>query len=92
MGRGGRAVVEIMATIAELIQLAQNNLAIVLAADASVYVDYRIGAKTVDKSQYVKFLMDIIERLGKNVEADFDWATIGLGVSNIGEDLAEYDT
>lgn len=81
-----------MATIAELIQLAQDNLAIVLAADASVYVDYRIGVKSVDKSQYVKFLMDIIERLGKNVEADFDWATIGLGVSNIGEDLAEYDT
>ena len=81
-----------MATIAELIQLAQDKLAIVLAADPAVYVDYEIGDKRVDKSQYVKFLMDTIERLGKNVEADFDWATIGLGVSNIGNDLAEYDT
>lgn len=81
-----------MATIAELIQLAQDKLAIVLAAHPGVYVDYEIGGKRVDKSQYVKFLMDTIERLNKNVEADFDWATVGLGVSNIGKDLAEYDT
>ena len=81
-----------MATIAELIQLAQDKLAIVLAADPGVYVDYRIGNKEVDKSQYVKFLLDTIERLSTQAEADFDWATVGLGVSNIGEDLAEYDT
>ncbi len=81
-----------MATIAELIQLAQDKLAIVLAADPAVYVDYEIGEKRVDKSQYVKFLMDTIERLSKQVEADFDWATIGLDVDAIGVDLAEYDT
>lgn len=81
-----------MATIAELTQIAQDKLAIVLAADPGVYVDYEIGSKRVDKSQYVEFLMNTIERLGKNTEADFDWATVGLGVSNIGNDLAEYDT
>ena len=81
-----------MATIAELIQLAQDKLAIVLAADPAVYVDYELGEKRVDKSQYVKFLMDTIERLSKQVEADFDWATIGLDVDAIGVDLAEYDT
>lgn len=81
-----------MATVEELIQLAQDKLAIVLAADPSVYVDYEIGDKRVDKSQYVKFLMDTIERLSGMPEADFDWATVGLGVSDIGEDLAEYDT
>lgn len=81
-----------MATIAEIIQLAQDKLAIVLEADPAVYVDYRIGNKEVDKSQYVDWLMKIIDTMGKNVEADFDWATIGLDVSEIGVDLAEYDT
>jgi hypothetical protein len=81
-----------MATIAELIQLAQDKLAIVLAADPAVYVDYRIGAKEVKKSQYVDWLLKLIEKLSMQVEADFDWATFGLDVSAIGVDLAEYDT
>ena len=81
-----------MATIAELIQLAQDKLAIVLAADPAVYVDYRIGDKEVKKSQYVDWLLKLIEKLSMQVEADFDWATIGLDVSEIGIDLAEYDT
>ena len=81
-----------MATIAELIQLAQDKLAIVLAADPSDYVDYQIGNKRVDKSQYVEFLLKMIKDLSTQVEADFDFATFGLDVSEIGEDLAEYDT
>lgn len=81
-----------MATVAELIQLAQDKLAIVLAADPSDYVDYKIGNKMVKKSQYVQMLLKLIETLSKQVEGDFDFATIGLDVSEIGIDLAEYDT
>jgi hypothetical protein len=81
-----------MATIAELIQSAQDKLAIVLAADPSDYVDYRIGDKRVDKSQYVEFLLKMIKDLSAHVEGDFDWATIGLDIGEFGCDLAEYDT
>jgi hypothetical protein len=81
-----------MATISELIQTAQDKLAVVLAADASDYVDYRIGDKRVDKSQYVEYLLSIIERLSAQVEGDYDFATIGLDISETGADLAEYTT
>jgi hypothetical protein len=85
-----------MATISELITLAQNNLETVLNADPSKYVDYRIGDKSVNKSQYVQFLFDTIERLTKisneSPEADFDFAALDFNISQSGEDLSEYDT
>jgi len=81
-----------MATIAELIQTAQDNLAVVLAANPAAYVDYKIGNKSVSKSQYVRMLARLITDLSGQVEGDFDFATIGLDVSEIGIDLAEYDT
>ena len=81
-----------MATIAELIQSAQDQLAIALAAGAGSNVDYEIGNKRVDKGQWIDHLMKIIKDLSAHTEADFDWATIGLNISEIGQDLAEYDT
>lgn len=81
-----------MATVAELIQTAQDNLAVVLAAGATDYVDYKIGNKMVKKSQYVQMLLKLIDTLSGQVEGDFDFATIGLDVSEIGIDLGEYDT
>ena len=81
-----------MATMTELIALAQTKLEVVLNADPSDYVDYRIGDKSVNKSQYVQHLLSIIEKLSLTCDADFDFASMGLDVSQIGEDLAEYET
>lgn len=87
-----------MATIAELISLAQTKLEAVLNADPSNYkalVDYRIGDKSVNKSQYTQFLLDTIERLTKlsneSPEADFDFAALDFNISQSGEDLSEYE-
>lgn len=85
-----------MATLSELITLAQTKLETVLNADPSKYVDYRIGDKSVNKSQYVQFLIDTIEKLTKlsneSPEADFDFATFDFNISQSGEDLSEHET
>ena len=73
-----------MATIADLIATAKEKLETVLAADASAYVDYRIGDKTVSKSQYVRHLLDTITKLSnaENTEVELEFvqfdADIGL--------------
>jgi len=64
-----------MTTIAELVATAKTNLATVLAADAATYVDYRIGDKSVSKSQYVRHLLETIAKLSgltvNEVELEF---------------------
>jgi sugar phosphate isomerase/epimerase len=81
-----------MATIAELIQAAQDKLAVVIAADPAVYVTYRIGNKTVEKSDYVEWLLRLIERLNVAglADADFDTAQFDLCTGQAGQDCTEY--
>ncbi len=79
-----------MATIAELIQLAQDKLAIALEADPSTF-HYRVGNKMVNKDAYVKMLLSTIKRLQENVEADFDTITFDLCTGQAGQDCTEYD-
>lgn len=79
-----------MATVAELIQLAQDKLAIALEADPATF-HYRIGNKMVNRGAYIKMLMRTIKELNENVEADFDTITFDLCTGQAGQDCTEYD-
>lgn len=84
-----------MATLLELIATAQNNLAVVLAADPTAYVDYRIGDKSVKKSQYVQYLLAMIKQLreteSKYPDADISQMAFDFDVTEFGEDQSEYE-
>jgi len=81
-----------MATMVEIVQAAHDALLVVIQANPSDYVDYRIGDKSVSKSQYVQHLKDII-KLGSDMpEADFDFATFQMGTGPTGQELTEFDT
>jgi hypothetical protein len=82
-----------MATIAELIATAREKLATVLAADPAAYVDYRIGDKSVDKSQYVEHLLDTIEKLSSadvQPDADIEFVQFDDDISICGKDDTQY--
>ena len=81
-----------MATTSELIQAARDKLAIVIAADAATYVDYRIADKSVNKSQYVEHLTSIIERLSKvdSLEVDLDFVQFDADIDLNGNDATQY--
>ena len=85
-----------MATISELIELAQTKLQTVLNASPGSYVDYQIGDKSVNKSQYVEYLLRTIKELTElanaSPEADFDFAALDFNIGQSGEDLTEYET
>ena len=78
-----------MATISELIQTAQDKLAIVLAADPAAYVDYRIADKTVSKSQYVDHLLETIKTLSATdtvTEVDLEFVQFDFDINEKGID------
>jgi len=82
-----------MATIAELIATAQEKLAVVLAADPATYVDYRIGDKTVNKSQYVEHLLKTIQKLSSaevQTDSDIEFVQFDHDISGYGEDNTQY--
>jgi len=80
-----------MATIAELIQLAQDKLAIALAADPATF-KYRVGNKEVDKCCYVKMLTETIQQLSLQVEPDIGLMQFDCCTGDAGQDCAEYLT
>lgn len=81
-----------MATMAEVVQAAQDALYVVLTSDPGSYVDYRIGDKSVSKSQYVQHLKDLIKLGSENPEADFDFTTFQMGTGPTGQELTEFET
>ena len=78
-----------MTTVSELIQLAQDKLAIALAADPATF-KYRVGNKTVDKCCYIEMLTKTISTLSLQVEPDFDVAQFDVCTGDAGQDCAEY--
>ena len=78
-----------MATIAELIQLAQDQLAIALVADPATF-KYQVGNKTVDKCCYIEMLMKTISQLNSQGEADFDVVQFDVCTGGAGQDCTEY--
>lgn len=81
-----------MPTTAEAVALIEAQLAIIVAADPATYVDYKIGDKTVNKSQYVKHLLAMLKHLRENVDTDIDVMTFDFNVDEFGQDLSEYET
>lgn len=81
-----------MATMADVVQAAQDALYAVLTAPPGSYVDYRIGDKSVNKSQYVAHLKDIIKLGSETPDADFDWTTFEIGTGPTGQALTEFET
>jgi hypothetical protein len=82
-----------MATTAELIASAKEKLAVVIAADPAVYVDYRVADKTVNKSQYVEHLLSTIQKLSSadtQTDADLDIMQFDHDISPSGEDNTQY--
>ena len=78
-----------MATIAELIQLAQDKLYVALSADPATF-KYRVGNKTVDKCCYIQMLRDTIKDLNSQTEADFDVSQFDICTGGAGQDCTEY--
>jgi hypothetical protein len=81
-----------MATISELIQTAQDKLAVVLEADPAAYVDYRIADKSVSKSQYVEHLLETIKKLTATVvpsEVDIEFVQFDFDIDAMGADQTQ---
>jgi hypothetical protein len=78
-----------VATIEELIQQAQDALAVALAQDASTFW-YKVGNKMVNKEHYVEMLLKTIDQLGKNVEPDFALSEFDDCTGQAGQDCTEY--
>ena len=78
-----------MATIAELIQLAQDKMALVLEQDASTF-EYKVGNKMVNKEHYVEMLLRTIKQLSAQVEPDFALSQFEICTGQAGQDCTEY--
>ena len=78
-----------MATIAELIQKAQDKLYAVLDDDPATF-DYRVGNKKVSKCCYIEMLTKTIKQLNEQVEPDFDVVTFDVCTGQAGQDCTEY--
>lgn len=78
-----------MATIAELIQLAQDKLELALNSDSASFW-YRVGNKMVNKEHYIDMLLRTIAQLNENVEPDFDTIQFDICTGNAGQDCTEY--
>jgi len=84
-----------MATTAELLQTAKDKLAIVMAADAASYVDYKIADKSVSKSQYVGHLLSIIKRLSSvdvALDVELEFVQFDADIDLAGDDNTQYTT
>ncbi len=78
-----------MATIAELIQKAQDKLYAVLDDDPATF-HYKVGNKMVSKCCYIETLMKTIEQLNGQVEPDFDVIQFDVCTGDAGQDCTEY--
>lgn len=78
-----------MATVAELIQSAQDQLAIALVAHSSTF-EYRVGNKRVNKEHYINMLLKTIKQLETSVEPDLALSQFDFCTGQAGQDCTEY--
>ena len=84
-----------MATTAQLIQASKDALAVVIAADPATYVDYKIGDKSVSKSQYVDHLLFMIKKLSSadlQGDVELEFVQLDADVNLNGTDQSQYTT
>jgi len=83
-----------MATTEELIASAKTKLQTIIDGQAAAYVDYKIGDKSVSKSQYVKYLLDVIERLSSTAvsetQVDLDFVQFDSDIDLSGDDQTQF--
>lgn len=79
-------------TTAELIAAAKTKLAAVIDENAAKYVDYKVGDKSVSKSQYVRHLMNVIENLSKQEASgvELEIMQFDADISLVGKDETQY--
>lgn len=78
-----------MATIAELIQQAQDSLSVALSQHSATFW-YKVGNKMVNREHYINMLLKVIKDLSTQTEPDFDTVQFDFCTGQTGQDCTEY--